>query len=230
MKVTLTKIDRETLISWGPDSYKEDDSAKIQFPEEYALLKHIEKFDDGEIELNYNQLVLILSWAENRIDHDFGSGASTNYEEANLLKKIKNAFEILQKKEGVDNEQRKGDPLAHTIVHEKDAVKAAGSGFYKYVIVILIILLPSIILIYPKKRTIQNIIVDDVLPTESQIYKVKNLIGNVFVKSNGKWIKVRMDLPLAKGDTIRTEKESQLFINVNGSEYTVVENTTIFLP
>jgi len=88
MKLNLSPVETETLLSWKKES-------GILFPSEENLATLLKGHQGGEIELSENQVVILSSWAEASVDGHFGRGAITNPVEASLLAKIKDLYSAI---------------------------------------------------------------------------------------------------------------------------------------
>jgi hypothetical protein len=203
MKITLTKLEVNALMSWRSES-------ESVLPNEKVLLDILKNHVDGEIELTENQLVILSSWAEGSVDKNFGSGAITNIVEKQILDKIKSAYASIPSSRNIPDKKDKA---------EKNQTVDSGSSKMNNILKLAIITLISIgialFLFLPPSNTCECIGTKECSTTTSTDFSIQYLVGDVSIKNGDCWRPLKLGTIVNVGDSIKTGIASKVQL-ING--------------
>jgi hypothetical protein len=232
MKIEISAVERDTLLAWAEGTKSRANrygDGNALFPEEQQFTNVIKAHQAGPLEVSYNQIVILTSWAESNVDAHFGRGAITNPPEAMLLKKITDAFESVKGPavEGGGAVEQMPQPVPMSPPRHAPPEK---KPMFAYILIVL--LAASVIALWGAKKIILRQNPAAAASTVSQTgYSIREFIGSVAIKRNNEKTAVtKAGEMLLPGDTVFTAVTSQVFVSNGRDLLKAGENSFIAIP
>lgn len=231
MKIDISPVERDTLLAWADGTKSRAGrygDGNAVFPEEQELINAIKAHQRGPLEVSYNQIVILVSWAESNVDAHFGRGAIANPPEAMLLKKITDAFESVKETapesgSAAESTPASVSPLPRQARHEKKPVLS-------YILIALLALC-AVALWGGKKVLLRQNPAAATGAVSGTGYSIREFIGSVEIKRNNvKTAVTKAGEMLLPGDTVFTAVTSQVYVGNGNNVMKAGENSFIAIP
>ena len=220
MKINISTLERDTILGWQEGNKARADrygDGNVAFPDEQMLVAALKKHTGGEINLELNQIMILLSWAEANVDKDFGGGAITNSVEFSVVEKIKKAHAAFALTENAaalhayeEEVKHKTEPDKQEEAEEPAEPLVTPRWLYFSIIIMTIALVISVAT--TRSMNAKRAAADASASVTE--YQVRYVLGLSYAKHNGVWKKLVISDRLSAGDSVKTTLNSELqFLN-----------------
>jgi hypothetical protein len=227
MEVTLSQGERDTILNWYDEVVSrgvKEVGSNVAFPDEVSLVSLMKNHKGGPIELSLSKLTIILSWAEDVLDCNFGQGSITSYEEQEVLKKIQKSYNLLCEINDL--------PSSKQLVDVKDEDTSFGritmdseppkTGWWIFGgVMISCVVAVIIVMVFKLNRTINA--------AKGTPYNIEFIVGEVYKKREAGWKQIYKSDRLFSGDSIMTRKSSYIIISNKRGSRRLEENRVLLL-
>lgn len=217
MKMDISTLERDTLLSWRGTS-------KAILPEEDILATTLKNHQGGSIDISDTQIIILTSWAESTVDHNFGSGAITNITENILLSKIKERYSKLSSSNDFSLQEK---PFIESSLQNNNSdnrnIQASRAGIFLKIILIGIALIIAIVILRVYSRKPFTSAQSFQTANEPYLLNVSYIIGDVLFKRDGSWKKLKIGMQVTEYDSIQTLKASKVTLSNINKSFTMQE-------
>ncbi|MFH1761215.1 MAG: hypothetical protein ABIA63_08940 [bacterium] len=227
MEIDISFQEKNIILRWAQETNKRSGNSRennVAFPDEESLVSILKMHKGGPIDFTFNRLTVILSWAEDVLDCNFGGGEISSNQEQETLKKIQKAYNLLCEINDLPSSKQLIDvgdelePFEDIIV----APEPRHIGWWILGISLGFTVLASIaFLIFSLNRKIDQL--------RGELYRIEFLAGEVYRKRELNWMRVYQSSKLFSGDSLMTGKNSYIILSNRQGSQRLEENRRILL-